>query len=205
MLPALELLGLVKVWLMVEPELAEAPVIAPVLVPSVQAKLEAAEAVKAMAGLVPLQVLAVVEVVTTGVGFTVTVIFVAEPTQEPTVEVGVTAYTMLPEVELLGLVKVWLMVEPELAEAPVIAPVFVPKVHANVLDTLAVRLILGLAPLQALAVAAVVTLGIGFTVKVAAVLVVEGVQVPLTTHSYMSPFTVVVAPVRLRVEVVTFV
>jgi len=90
-LPEVELLGLVKVWLMVEPEPAEAPVIAPMLVPKVQAKLEAAEAVRLMLGPVPLQVLAVVEVVTVGIGFTVTVIFVAEPTQEPRVAVGVTA------------------------------------------------------------------------------------------------------------------
>jgi len=141
MLPAVELLGLVKVWLIVEPEPAEAPVIAPVLVPSVQAKLEAAEAVRLMLGPVPLHVLAVLGVVTLGAGFTVTVILVAEPTHEPTVEVGVTAYTILPEVELLGLVKVWLIVEPELADAPVIAPVLVPKVHAKLEAVLAVRLI----------------------------------------------------------------
>jgi len=62
-----------------------------VLVPSVQAKLEAAEAVRLMLGPVPLQMLVVVDVVTAGVGFTVTVILVADPAQDPTVEVGVTA------------------------------------------------------------------------------------------------------------------
>jgi len=50
-----------------------------------------------------------------------------------------------------------------------------------------------------------VTAGALLMVNVAAVLVAEGVQVPLTTHSYLSLFTAVVAPVRLRVEVVTFV
>jgi hypothetical protein len=162
--------------LIVEPEPAEAPVIAPVLVPSVHAKLEAAEAVRLMLGPVPLQVLAVVEVVTAGVGFTVTVILVADPTQEPTVEVGVTAYTILPEVELLGLVKSWLIVEPEPAEAPVIAPVFVPRVQAKLEAAEAVRLMLGPVPLQVLAVVEVVTAGIGFTVTV--ILVAEPAQDP---------------------------
>ena len=60
---------------MVEPEAAEAPVIAPVFVPNVHAKLLAALAVSAILGPVPLQVLAAVEVVTAGVGFTVTVTF----------------------------------------------------------------------------------------------------------------------------------
>jgi hypothetical protein len=92
--------------LIVAPEAADAPVIEPVFVPNVQAKLLAALAVNAMLGLVPLHVLAVFEVVTAGVGFTVTVILVAAPTHEPPVEVDVTIYTMLPAVALLGLVKV---------------------------------------------------------------------------------------------------
>jgi hypothetical protein len=103
-------------------------------------------------------------VFTVGRKLTVTVILVGEPAQEPTVDVGVTTYTMLPALELLGLVKVWLIVEPELALAPSIPPVLVPKVHAKVLATLAVRLILGLLPEQILAVLAVVTFGTGFTV-----------------------------------------
>jgi hypothetical protein len=56
------------------PELADAPVILPMIVPTVQVKLLGALAVNAMFGLVPLQVLAVLAVVTAGVGFTVTVI-----------------------------------------------------------------------------------------------------------------------------------
>lgn len=106
MLPDVVLLGLVNVWLILAPELADAPVIAPVLVPNVHAKLDAAVAVSAIFGLVPLQVLAVVAVVTLGIGFTVTVIVVGEPTQEPNTEVGVTTYAALPELELLGLVNV---------------------------------------------------------------------------------------------------
>lgn len=74
--------------------------------PKVQAKLLAALALKLKLGLVPLQVLAVVAVVTLGKGPTVTVIAAGVPAQDPTVEVGVTLYTMLPAFELLGLVKV---------------------------------------------------------------------------------------------------
>jgi hypothetical protein len=91
MLPAVELLGLPNTSLMVEPELAVAPVIPPVLVPSVHAKVLGALAARLMLGLVLLQVLALVELVTAGVGLTVTVILVAEPAQEPVIEVGVTA------------------------------------------------------------------------------------------------------------------
>ena len=58
------------------------------------------------------------------------------------------------------------MVEPEPALAPVVPPVIVPIVHANVLAALAVRLIFVLLPLQILFVLAVVTAGIGFTVIV---------------------------------------
>jgi len=59
------------------------------------------------------------------------------------------------------LVNVWLIVEPELADAPVIAPVLVPNVHAKELGILDVRPMLGLKPLQILAVVAVVTPGAG--------------------------------------------
>ena len=89
-----------------EPVPADAPVMAPVLVPRVQAKELEAEAVRLILGLVPLHVLAVLAVVLPGIGLTVTVILVAEPRQEPTVEVGVTLYTILPALALLGLVNV---------------------------------------------------------------------------------------------------
>ena len=72
------------------PDDAEAPPIVPVFVPNVQAKELDALAVRLMPGLVPLQVIAVVAVVTAGVGFTVTVISVADPAQLPVEEVGVT-------------------------------------------------------------------------------------------------------------------
>ena len=78
--------------MIVEPELALAPVMLPVIVPSVHAKLLAALEVKAIFGPVPLHVLAVVELVTAGVGLTVTVIVVGEPAQLPVVDVGVTIY-----------------------------------------------------------------------------------------------------------------
>ena len=75
---------------MVVPELAVAPVIAPVIAPIVQAKLLGALDVKVIFGPVPLQVLAVEELVTIGVGLTVTVIVKGVPVQEPVVAVGVT-------------------------------------------------------------------------------------------------------------------
>jgi hypothetical protein len=46
-------------------------------------------ALRAILGPVALQVLAVVAVVIAGTGLTVTVIFVADPTHDPTEEVGV--------------------------------------------------------------------------------------------------------------------
>ena len=60
--------------MIVEPEAALAPVIPPVIVPIVHAKLLGAEAVKLIFGPVPLQVEAVLAVVTAGLGLTVTVI-----------------------------------------------------------------------------------------------------------------------------------
>jgi len=90
---------------MVAPDELLAPVIPPVIVPIVHAKLLGALAVNAIAGLDPLQVLAVAALVTAGIGLTVTVIVKADPAQEPVVEVGVTRYTTLPATALLGLVS----------------------------------------------------------------------------------------------------
>lgn len=56
------------------PEPLLAPVIPPVMVPTVHVKLLGALDVSVMFGPVPLQVAAVLAVVTAGVGFTVTVI-----------------------------------------------------------------------------------------------------------------------------------
>ena len=91
---------------MLEPEPPLAPVMLPVIVPSVQAKLLTALEVKLILGLVPLHVLAVVVLVTAGFGLTVTVIVVAEPAQLPVVDVGVTIYGTVPDKLLLGLVSV---------------------------------------------------------------------------------------------------
>jgi len=127
--PEMLLLGLVSIWLIVGPELALAPVTPPVTVPIVHEKLLAPLAVKVIFGLVPLQTVAVFELVTAGAGLTVTVIVRGVPTHEPTVEVGVTMYSTVPAMVLLGLVSIWLIVDPELAVAPVMPPVIVPVVQ----------------------------------------------------------------------------
>jgi len=75
--------------LIVAPELALAPVIPPVMVPSVQAKLLGALEVKDIFGPFPLQSVAVATLVKAGIGFTVTVMVVADPTHEPVFDVGV--------------------------------------------------------------------------------------------------------------------
>ena len=77
----------------------------PLMVPIIQEKLLGTLAVKATLGLVPLQVIAVGALVTTGLGFTVTVMVKGAPGQVPIVAVGVTIYCTDPEVVLLGLVK----------------------------------------------------------------------------------------------------
>ena len=59
---------------MIDPELAVAPVIPPVIAPTVQLNVLGKEAVKLILGPDPLQVVATSAVVTTGVGLTVTVI-----------------------------------------------------------------------------------------------------------------------------------
>ena len=78
--------------MIVEPEDALAPVMPPVIVPIVHENVLAALAVKLILGDVLLQVLAVAALVTTGFGFTVTVIVKAAPTHKPVVDVGVTRY-----------------------------------------------------------------------------------------------------------------
>jgi hypothetical protein len=164
--PAVVLLGLVSVWLIVEPEPALAPVTLPVTVPIVHVKLLATLEVKAMFVPAPLQIIFVEAFVTVGAGLTVTVIVKAVPTHDPVVEVGVTMYCTVPAAELLGLVSVWLIVEPLPAVAPVIPPVIVPIVQLKLLGTLEVKAILGDEPLHTLPVDAFVTAGFGFTVTV---------------------------------------
>ena len=92
--------------MIVAPEPPLAPVMPPVIVPMVQAKLLGIEAVKLTLAPAPLQMVAVLAVVTTGAGLTVTVIVKVEPVHEPTVEVGVTIYCTVPAVPLLGLFNV---------------------------------------------------------------------------------------------------
>ena len=58
---------------MVKPEPALAPEIPPVMVPMVQVNVLGIEAVSEIPGAVPLQMVAVLAVVTTGLGLTVTV------------------------------------------------------------------------------------------------------------------------------------
>jgi hypothetical protein len=91
---------------MVPPDPALAPVISPVIIPIVQVKLPGILDVSVIFVPVPLQILAVAELVTAGAGLTVTVIVKAEPTQEPAVEVGVTRYCTVPANVLLGLVSI---------------------------------------------------------------------------------------------------
>jgi len=78
----------------------------PVIVPIVHVNVLGALAVKLILGPAPLQVVAVLAVVTTGFGFTVTVMVKGVPGHEFTVEVGVTTYCTVPAVVLLGLVSV---------------------------------------------------------------------------------------------------
>jgi hypothetical protein len=105
--PAVELLGLLNTCEIVDPLPFAAPVIPPVIVPTVQLKLLGAVAVRVMLVDVALQIALVLAVVTTGVGFTVTVIVYGDP-EHPgvAVDVGVTIYCTVPAVALLGLVSV---------------------------------------------------------------------------------------------------
>lgn len=146
------------------------PLAAPVMVTVeyVQLKLLGTEAVNTIFGSVPLQILADAKLVTSGLGWTVTVIVLEMPVHEPnTVAVGVTIYCTVPVVRLLGLVNIWAIVAPEPALAPVILPVIVPIVHVKLLLLIeAVKLIFVLVPLHMAAELDVVTIGAGLTVTV---------------------------------------
>ena len=126
----------------------------------------AAVEIKVMLVLVPLQMLSVFLVVIVGIGLTVKVIIDDEPTQEPTVEVGITIYSTVPADELLGLFSVWTIVFPEPRIGVVILPVIFPIVHAKLLRTLPVKLIAVGTPLHTFTVREFVTTGEGFTVTV---------------------------------------
>lgn len=91
--PATALPGLFSVCAIVAPLPALAPVMPPVMVPTVQLNVLAADAVSEILVALPLQIAAVFAVVTTGVGFTVTVMVYGVPGQPGVaVEVGVTIY-----------------------------------------------------------------------------------------------------------------
>lgn len=75
---------------MVAPDPSDAPVIPPVIGPTVQVKLLEALAVRLIFVLVPLQVFAVLAVVTAGAGSTFMVMVKAVPIHAPVDEVGVT-------------------------------------------------------------------------------------------------------------------
>lgn len=75
-----------------DPEPEEAPVTEPVIAPIDQVKVLGVEASKARPGPVPLQMVALVALVSAGIGFTVTVMVRVLPAQAPLFEVGVTRY-----------------------------------------------------------------------------------------------------------------
>jgi hypothetical protein len=142
-------------------------VIPPEIVPIVQLKVLAAVDVNEIFVVAPLQIVALLAVVTTGVGFTVTVIVYGDPGQPGVaVDVGVTIYCTVPAVALLGLVRVCAIVLPAPIDAPLILPVIVPTVQVNVLGAVAVNAMFVAVPLQIAAVLAVVTAGVGLTVTV---------------------------------------
>jgi hypothetical protein len=79
----------------------------PVIVPTVQLKVLAVVAAKAILVADPLQIEAVFKVVITGTGFAVTVMVYGEPAHPGVaVEVGVTMYCTVPEALLTGFVNV---------------------------------------------------------------------------------------------------
>lgn len=147
----------------------DAPVIPPVMVPIVQLNVLGAVAANGMFVAVLLQIANVEGTpVTTGIGFTVTVIiYGAAAGQLPPIDVGVTRYSTVPAVALLGLTSVWEIEFPLPADAPVIPPVILPIVQLNVLGAVAFRAILVVDPSQiATAEGTPVITGVGLTVTV---------------------------------------
>jgi hypothetical protein len=164
--PAVELLGFSKVWLIVFPDPAVPPTMPPVTVPIVHVKVAGVDEVSVMLGLVLLQMAADPPLVITGTGFTVTVIVYGLLAQLPVVDVGVTIYSTVPGVVLPGLPSTWLIVFPDPGAAPVMPPVIVPIVQLKLLAAVEVSERLVLVPLQIAAVAGLVTAGVGLTVTV---------------------------------------
>jgi hypothetical protein len=165
--PEEDALGLLSTWLMRLPLPAVAPVIPPVTVPTVQVNVLGAVALNEILGLPPLQIAAGGVLLTAGIGLTVTVIVYGAPGHVVlAVDVGVTIYCTVPAVALLGLFNVCAIVAPLPAVAPVMPPVIVPTVQVKVLPAVEVSAIFVAAPLQIVALLAVVTAGVGLTVTV---------------------------------------
>jgi hypothetical protein len=161
------LLGLFSTWVITLPDPALAPVIPPVIVPNVHVKVLGVVADSDILASAPLQMIAEAGVIIAGSGFTVTVIVYGVPAQLVlAVDVGVTRYSTLPAALLLGLFNVCAIVAPLPALAPVIPPVIVPIVQLNVLVAVEVSGIFVVAPLQMVALLAVVIAGVGLTVTV---------------------------------------
>jgi len=78
----------------------------PEITPTVHVKLLGVLAVNAIFGPVPLHVLAVAALVTTGIGLTVTTMLYGLPAHEPVVDVGVTIYSTVPATALLKFVSI---------------------------------------------------------------------------------------------------
>ena len=100
-----------------------------------------------------------------GVLFTFAVMVKGDPVQVPVTETGVTVYSANPA-RVPGLVRIWSMVEPDPALAPVMPPVTVPMVQLKVAAIFEVRLIPVPVPEHRVRLEALVTDGAGFTVKV---------------------------------------
>ena len=94
-----------------------APVIPPVIVPNVQVKVLATLAVNAIFGPIPLQVEAVAELVTVGVGFTTIVAVIAEPTQFD----GAGPVGVIVKVTVTGEVVVFVNATPVISPVPLAA------------------------------------------------------------------------------------
>lgn len=84
----------------------------------------------------------------------------------PAVEVGVTIYSTVPAVLLLGLMSVCAILLPEPEVAPVTPPPTLPIAHVKVAGAEAVSAIFVAVLLQIAKELAVVTAGVGFTVTV---------------------------------------
>lgn len=133
---------------------ALAPVIPPTMAPTVHVNVLGVLADSIIFGLPPLQIAAGGAFVTAGVGCTVTVItYGALAGQAPPVDVGVTRYSTVPAVTLLGLFNSWEIVFPDPGVAPVIPPLTVPMVHVKLLGAVAFSGIFVVPPLQSDAVA----------------------------------------------------